>query len=103
MATDPQSFRTAVKWIIGMIVVIGGYSIGFCLNQSSEAKEMAQSASDRASTISVVENEISHIRDDLNELKKVYRDVNDIRVTIAELAGDMRLTLEKVNSLQGAD
>ena len=105
MTTPCQQMATldAIKWTIGVLIIVGGCGIGFSITQANEAKAEASEAKSKASNVSVLENEVSHIRDDMKIMNLKLDSITDIKVTMAEMAGDTRLALEKLKQLERAE
>ena len=90
----------AVKWVIGTLVIVGGVGLGFAIDQAKSAKLDALSAKEKASNIAVLENNMRHLQNEVSLINIKLESINEIKVTMAEMAGDMRLTLAKVNQLE---
>ena len=105
MACDSNSciqknWVKSICWAVGILSIVGGAGLNFSLAQSREARKEALFAKDKASNVAVLENEMSHLRDEMKLVNVKLESINDIKITMAEMAGDMRLTLEKVDNLE---
>ena len=107
MHMEPCSFHkaavTAFKWVLGMVIIIGGAGLSFAINEARDAKQVAESADKKADNVSVLENEVSHIRSDVSEINSRMMAINEMQIQMAEINGSMSLILEKVNQLERAD
>ena len=95
-----KAHATAIKWVLSIIVMAGGVGIGFSVDQARAAKRAAEEAKEKASNIAVLENNMNHLQNEVSLINIKLESINEIKVTMAEMAGDMRLTLVKVGQLE---
>lgn len=93
----------AIKWVLGTLIVVGGVGVGFAITEARDAKAQAYDAKSKASNIAVLENNMNHLQNEVSLINIKLESINEIKVTMAEMAGDMRLTLAKVNQLERAE
>ena len=95
-----KSFKASVIWAISIISIVGGGGLSFAINQSNAARGIAQEAKDKAQNITVVQNDINHIKEDMGEMKEALASVASLQLAIEKLHSDIRVMGEQVENLE---
>ncbi len=98
-----DSFINSLKWVIGIMILVGGSTGGICWTAASEARDSAVLAYNKAASVSVVEAKISNIQEDMRDMKLVMNGFSDLEVHLARIAGTIDLISERVNNLQSVN
>ena len=126
-----KSFASSMKYIITILVAVGGAGISFSfsesheakreaieakniagnievlennvafsIRESKEAKDLARVANEKAQDIEVMKRDIAHIKGDMAEFKSGFRRVDEMRLQMTEMQGNINLILAMMKQVE---
>ena len=105
-----KSNLTAIKWVLGICIVLVGAGIGFSLKESEsamiEAKgavKIAIAAKDKSAAVDVLSARIESVQEDVRELKDMRRTLESMARDLAVVAASQETITVKVDSLTRGD
>ena len=101
-----KSNLNAIKWVLGICIVLVGAGIGFSLNESKEAflkseqaVQIAIEAKDKSAAVDVLSARIESVQEDVRELKDMRRTLESMARDLAVVAASQETINVKVDSL----
>ena len=78
---------TAIQWVLGIVIVVGGVGIGFSIDRATRAEEAAYEAKDDAAEIAVLSERISSVQKDVSRLGRMDEKLGEMQVVQSKSDG----------------
>ncbi len=95
-----KAFESSMKWVVGILIVIGGAGIGLSYGHADEAIDLAQKAMNKSDTVDVIMVKVENIQEDVNELKYMRADITALKEMVIRAEARDQIILSKFSDYE---